>query len=344
MTAKTVSPLSQRQFRERMAARLPRNKHQIVFALDGIPGKLADTLWQTPVIERWCAVFPTTSTTGWLSSLTGLSVKEHGIPGVVFRHSDHPASLINLCQYQGDALSIPTDNIFHDARRYGYLPQAIIGDLLPIQGAWTRALLDGAEVIDRTAFFTLSPQQPVQALLDSLEIAIENALHRASTASLIWIFLDVDHYIHTRGYDDRVLAFLQGIDVLATALAQRGHDAIAHSDHGMVPVIHDELIAQHIAQLCEEFNAVMGGAGLTRWFYVHEDRIDAFRHAMSNRLGEFAGIVPFADMEDMPARAGDLFLIARGERFIAPLGYQYEHGSRQPDELDVFYAVWEAKC
>lgn len=340
----TASRVSQRQFRQRMTARMSRNIHQIVFALDGIPGKLVDALWQTPVIERWQAVFPTTSTTGWLSSLTGLSVKEHGIPGVVFRYNAQPESLINICQYRGDALAIPTENIFHDARRCGYLPQAIIGDLLPIEGAWTRALLHGAEFIDRTAFFTLSPPRPVGELLQYLEAAIERALQRATTPGLVWVFIDVDHYIHTQGYDDQVMTFLQGINELATALAQRGYDAIAHSDHGLVPVIHDEKIAHHIALLCEQFGATMGGAGLTRWFYVPDNGVTEFRYALTTRLGEFADVIPVADLDDMNPRAGDLFLIARGERFIAPPGYQYEHGSRQPDELDAFYAVWEAQC
>ncbi|WP_253381859.1 alkaline phosphatase family protein [unidentified bacterial endosymbiont] len=344
MTAQAASRVSQRQFRERIMARMSRNTHQIVFALDGIPGKRVDPLWQTPVIERWQAVFPTTSTTGWLSSLTGLGVKEHGIPGVVFRHNHQPDSLINLCQYQGEALAIPTDNIFHDARRCGYLPQAAIGDLLPIEGAWTRALLDGAEIIDRTAFFTLSPPQPVWVILNALETTIERALRRAATPSLVWIFIDVDHYIHTQGYDAYVMAFLQGIDELAVRLAQRGYDTIAHSDHGLVPVLHDEQVAQQIALLCERFDATMGGAGLTRWFYVPGTRLTEFQHALTDRLGEFAEVIPAAELDDVPARAGNLFLIARGERFIAPPGYRYEHGSRQPDELDVFYAVWEAQC
>ncbi len=344
MTAKTASRLSQRQFRERIKARMSHNTHQIVFALDGIPGKLVDSLWQTPVIERWQAVFPTTSTTGWLSSLTGLSVEEHGIPGVMFRYSDHPDSLINICQYQDDALTIPTDNIFHDARRCGYLPQAIIGDLIPIEGTWTRALLHGAEIIDQTAFFTISPPQSLRVLLDALERAIESALRRASTPSLIWIFIDVDHYIHTRGYDAYVKAFLYGINEIATELAQQGYDAIAHSDHGLVPVIHDEHIARQIARLCKQFDATMGGAGLTRWFYVSDENIAEFQHALTACLGEFAEVVPATELDDVHSRAGDLFLIARGERFIAPRNYQYEHGSRQPNELDVFYAVWEAQC
>jgi hypothetical protein len=344
MTAETTSRLSQRQFRERLRSRMSRKTHLIVFALDGIPGKLADALWQTPVIERWCAVFPTTSTTGWLSSLTGLSVKEHGIPGVVFRYSDHPDSLINICQYQADALAIPTDNIFHDARRCGYLPQAVIGDLLPIEGTWTRALLHGAEIIDRTAFFTLSPPQMVRVLLDRLETAIENALQRSSSPSLIWVFIDIDHYIHTQGYDVHVKAFLQGIEQLATALAQRGCDAIAHSDHGLVPVTHDEQIAHQIALLCKQFDATMGGAGLTRWFYLPDKNILPFQRALTDRLGTFAEVVLAQELNDVHARSGVLFLIARGERFIASPDYRYEHGSRQPDELDVFYAVWEAQC
>ncbi|MGU3414663.1 alkaline phosphatase family protein [Enterobacteriaceae bacterium C34A] len=340
----TASRLSQRQFRERMIARLSRNTHQIVFALDGIPGKLVETLWQTPVIERWYAVFPTTSTTGWLSSLTGLGVKEHGIPGVVFRYNDQPDSLINICQYQGEELTIPTDNIFHDARRCGYLPQAVIGDLLPIEGAWTRALLHGAEIIDRSAFFTLLPPQPVRTLLDTLEAAIESALERAAIPTLVWIFIDVDHYIHTQGYDTHVIAFLQGIDELASALTQQGCDVIAHSDHGLVPVNHDEQIAYQIGLLCEQFGATMGGAGLTRWFYVPPNRIAEFQRSLTDRLGEFAEVIPAAELDDMHARVGDLLLIARGERFIAPPDYRYEHGSRQPDELDVFYAVWETQC
>ncbi|WP_042872559.1 alkaline phosphatase family protein [Dickeya poaceiphila] len=344
MTVETTVPLSLRQFRHRIAARLPRNRHQIIFALDGIPGKLADAIWHIPTIERWQAVFPTTSTTCWLSSLTGLSVSEHGIPGVVFQDKCVQETLINICQYQGDKLAIPGESIFHDARRSGYLPQAIMGDLLPIEGAWTRALLQGAEFTDPTAFFTLTPPLNPKAQLETVETAVERALARSATPCLIWVFIDVDHYIHTHGYDSLVTTFLQGIDELAQHLTHQGYDVIAHSDHGLVPVVHDEEMARLIAVLCDQFGATMGGAGLTRWFYVAKENIPAFQNALITAFSDVADIVPGTELAEVGHRAGDLFLIARGERFIAPIGWCYEHGSRQADELDVFYAVWEAQC
>jgi len=195
--------------------------------------------------------------------------------------------------------------------------------------------------IDPTPFFTRTSELSPRVLLHDLQTVVDHAVARATSPALVWIFIDVDHYIHSNGYDSLVSDFLAGIERLALRLNQIGYDVIAHSDHGLVPVLHDADVERFILRACEKYSVTMGGAGLTRWFYVPDDKVEEFQHHLAAELGDIADILIAKDLDDMSERAGSVFLIARGERFIAPDGWRYEHGSRQHQELDVFYAVWE---
>ncbi|ERK12051.1 hypothetical protein L580_4323 [Serratia fonticola AU-P3(3)] len=339
---------SLRQFRKRIARRMAyqqrqkQPRHQVIFAVDGIYAELAQCCWRYAHQESWQAVFPSTSASCWLSSLTGQSIEQHGVPGVVFRPDPAQATLINICDYQGDAITPPTANLFTDCYRYGFTPQAIAGDLLPIQGSWTRALLTGVAHVDHHAFYTDQPLVPPAQMIARLEGAVGQRLNGAAP-TLLWCFIDVDQYVHLHGYDDRVEAFLCGLESLAERLVAQGCDVIAYADHGLVPTQHDPDIARSIERICGEFGATMGGAGRTRWFYVEQEHEAAMQQRLARAIGDIALVMPRTSLFSTSgsSRMGNLLLIAQQNRFISPPSYRYEHGSLQAQEMSVPYAVWE---
>lgn len=330
---------------QRMLQRQGKKRNLVIFAVDGIHYNLAEQLWPSAKIACWQAVFPPTSSTCWLSSLTGRRVDEHGVAGVVYRPRTDNSALINIYDYQGAGVIQPEANIFTDAAYFGYLPQAIAGDLLPVAGAWTRALLTGAVNVDHTPFFTRSPLPSSAILIAAVEKAIERALSQ-SFPTLIWCFIDLDQYIHHYGYDDLVADFLIKLEKLAHRLTLQQVDVIAHADHGLVATRHDESVARILNDLSEKYSCPMGGAGRTRWFYTDPTNFTSLEQALHCALGNIADIVPAETMLKLTGfdAIGNLLVIARGETFITPEGYRYDHGSLLPQELNVPCALWESVC
>lgn len=342
----THQAVSLTQFRTWIHRRLQQGdmRNQIIFAVDGIYHRLAKRLWPSAQMMCWQAVFPPTSSTCWLSSLTGQRVSEHGVAGVVYQPQSDNHTLINICDYQGKAIVLPKENIFTDATRYGYLPQAIAGDLLPIAGAWTRALLVGAENLDQTPFFTRYPLPSPQTLVAAIEEAVQLALGRSHHPTLLWCFIDIDQYIHKNGYDLYVTDFLLQLEKLAVKLTRQRMDVIAHADHGLVPTRNNKEVARTLNNLSKRFAAPMGGAGRTRWFYVDQAQRLPLQQALHDALGNIANIIPREAISHISnfSAIGNLLLIARGETFIAPDGYRYDHGSLLPQEIYVPCALWES--
>src|SRR5262245_47863305 len=92
----------------------------VVLAIDGVPFDLARQTWVGARHERLASVFPTTSSSAWLTSLTGLDVDAHGMAGVVVRLADRGDEPINLVHDRGP-IDVPvTENIFSDAAARGY--------------------------------------------------------------------------------------------------------------------------------------------------------------------------------------------------------------------------------
>ncbi|MDG0796067.1 alkaline phosphatase family protein [Pectobacterium punjabense] len=329
---------------QRLHQQQGRMRSQIIFAVDGIYHRLAERLWPSAQMMCWQAVFPPTSSTCWLSSLTGQQVDKHGVAGVVYRPQSSSHDLVNICDYQGEAIAEPRGNIFTDATRYGYLPQAIIGDLMPIEGSWTRALLAGAAKVDKTPFFTRSPLPSTQVLIAAIEETVKLALSSNQHPTLIWCFIDIDQYIHLHGYDHYVIDFLQQLEQLALRFTQQQTDVIAHADHGLVPTRHNVGIANTLNELSERFSAPMGGAGRTRWFYADPEKCQPLQQELRATIGHIADVVlrEAVSNECDFAAIGKLVVIARGETFIAPDGYIYDHGSLLPQELHVPCALWKS--
>ncbi|MGC1498092.1 MAG: hypothetical protein WA790_19965 [Sulfitobacter sp.] len=318
----------------------------IVLAVDGIDYTHAQSAWPDVTLEQAVSVFPSTSSTAWLSALTGASVDDHGIPGVVFRMG--PREMVNIFEYQG-ALNAPQlATIFTDATDLGYAACAVLGDWEDYPGPWRNMLLNGASLVRGHRFYTHTGKVTASGIVGQVEHAIGHALDGPIGGNLIWCFVDIDRHIHKHGYDEHVRDVLAGLDGLARRWVQTGHCVIAHSDHGLVETSdHSEYGAQ-IDALMKRHNVEMGGAGRVRWLYADGDR-----PLIENLMGELQtifgadAIVSEKDTffrKGSPAyqRVGDVVIVAQGTDFLCDTEYTFEHGSWTQAEREAMLATWHS--
>ena len=324
--------------------RMVQRRDLVMLAIDGIPYELGVESWPDARLSMLRSVFPSTSSSAWLSSLTGADVATHGVPGVVFKVAD--ADMINVFDYQGD-LGVPrTGNIFDDATAEGFEPIAILGDCEPFDCSWRASLLRGAALVRGWRFFTAErPKTPEEICADALR-AIRSVLAAASPQPrLIWCLLDADRLVHRRGYDGEVRRFLRMMGDVAAQLASAGAHVIAYSDHGLVPTRHDAAIAAEIERVSAEERCAIGGAGRTRWIYASDeagDRIaERLRRALPPTIAVRRADELFAPGSLGRQRLGEVVLVASGDEFMTWSGEIYEHGSVTDGELYVPFAEWE---
>jgi Type I phosphodiesterase / nucleotide pyrophosphatase len=334
-----------RQVQAILASRSGPQRHVIVLGVDGIPYELARQVWRRAHLSRARSVFPTTSATAWLTSLTGEAVDSHGIPGVVFAVPDD-GPLIDVYTYQGPLGDAPPEDLFSDAARAGYTPVAILGDLEDTRCTWRDLLVHRAHRVHGHPFFArLDGALDPQALADRLAAAVEHALSSHPGPCLVWCFVDADRHIHRRGYDPAMLTFLEIIDELAAEWA-RDATVIAHSDHGLVATRHDPLVADVLERVIAAERCRMGGAGRTRWLYVEPSAERRVRDELLSRLPASIRIHHadelFAPGSPARRRVGSIVLVAHGEDFLAADGVRFEHGSMTEAEFDVPVAEWRA--
>lgn len=320
----------------------------IVLGIDGIGYELASRSWRRGTVTSMQSVFPTTSTACWLTSLTGMNVAEHGVVGVAVRLPDQGDDIVDLLRYAGPLAMPPVFNIFSDAAELGYEPIAIPGDLEDLPSAWRSALLRHAEIVPGPRFYAQrsGPPDPRRMVRDLRDV-VRSQDHAASGGGprLIWCFIDVDLHVHRNGYDGHVDHVLLALEDLAIELA---NDAIviAHSDHGLTRTNHDPAVESVLEELMARHGCVMGGAGRVRWLYVERHAIERLRRDLQDHLQPSVDVVD-ADTLWPPtslarARTGDLVLVARGEGFLAPPDYLFEHGSATEDEMNAALCRWGA--
>lgn len=318
----------------------------VVMALDGIPFALAAQMWTSAQLRRMRSVFPTTSSSAWLSALTGMTVAQHGVPGVVFKYPE--CGLINVYTHAGPMHIPVVGTVFTDAQQAGYVPLAVLGDLEGISGAWIDALLAGAQRVQGHRFYSRLPRPDPDGITAAVEAAVlhAQALH-PHQPKFIWCFVEIDRLIHREGYSDEVLTAIAGLGSLAERLAHRGMLVVAHSDHGLVPTRHNPDVQNFLSGLESRFSAKFGGAGRARWVYTAHGTENKIRAALEDELSAFAAIRPADDVFGVGGlareRVGELVLIARGNEFVTFDGDVFDHGSDSQEELDVPYAVWGAQ-
>ena len=263
-------------------------RNVIVLGVDGIPFELACRAWPHARVTRARSVFPSTSATAWLTSLTGESVDAHGIPGVVFTVDD--GALIDVYNYRGPLGDPPSEDLFSDAIACGYTPLAILGDLEDTNCTWRDQLVHRAQAITGHTFYSRVALDP-QTLADRLVAAVEHAVGSHEGPCVVWCFIDADRHIHHHGYDPPLVEFLERIDAIAVDWS-RNATVIAHSDHGLVPTRHDPIVADAIDRVMAARSAEscrMGGAGRTRWLYVEPSAEQRVRDELARYLPASVG-------------------------------------------------------
>lgn len=312
----------------------------IALALDGVGIRnAAECLRHATVLPRK-AVFPTTSATGWLSSMLGAPVDTHGVPGVVFAVDGALKNVYSTTT----PLCPPSSTVFHDALRVGYRPVALCGDLTAfVGGSWMSALLDGAQIVSGPKLVTGAGL--TAASVQSLEEGVQAArAQRHAPPPFVWVHIDIDQHIHRHGCDDAVRWFLREIDRLACEWVDQAGLVVAWSDHGLVRTDNHLGLQAMLARLGEDWGVTFGGAGRTRWVYSRPEVHEAVTQTLVRELPDGIRVADRADFFDAQGnayeRVGQTLLIAEGRSFLADSGVSYEHGSLLPDEVDVYLAVW----
>ncbi len=325
-------------------------QHVVVLAVDGLSLALACDHWAGAATETLESVHPTTSAAAWLSALTGLTVAEHGVPGVVFADPNGSGELVNVFDHHRTDLTVPGENIFSDAAARGHRPLAVLGDMEAYPCAWRNELLRHAITVTGHRFYTTGEAiyraRDPHELAGGVRAAVEDTLarHGASAPCLVWCFVELDRHVHHHGYDDHVAKALAALEVLALDLVERGAVVVAHADHGLTPTRHDPELQRLLDALGRERGFRMGGAGRTRWLYPAASGVDQLISVLERELPPSIRVVD-TDLL-IPAqsvarkRAGDVSLVAHGEEFLTDPAYRYDHGSTLPEELHTPLSTW----
>ncbi|MFD0330770.1 alkaline phosphatase family protein [Streptacidiphilus monticola] len=132
----------------------------IVLALDGLSHEVAAETLRHAHLRPLRSTFPSTSTTAWLTSVTGVPASEHGAVGMVYR-SPGAASVTHLVTGRsigfGDSqaadpateLVVPRATVFDLATAAGRPAHVLGAELERLSGAWVEALLHGARLLPR---------------------------------------------------------------------------------------------------------------------------------------------------------------------------------------------------
>ncbi|MEU3608338.1 alkaline phosphatase family protein [Streptomyces sp. NPDC035033] len=319
----------------------------VVLGVDGLSHAFAAECWPGARISRLRSVFPTTSSAGWLSALTGLDVHHHLVPGVVFADPTGTDELINAFTYRGEDLTPARETVFTDARRLGYRPLAVLGDMETYGGSWRDALLRDAEPVLGHRFYTPDEGPYRERDPERLAELVREAL--ASTLALpgegprlVWCYVELDRHVHHFGYDRHAARFLAGVERAARELVDGGAVVIAHADHGLTPTRPCPDLTELLDDLARAHGFRMGGAGRTRWLYPAPGTAGALAAELRGKLPPSVRVARADEVfpEEVRYRIGELVLIAEGDTFLAPSEYRYEHGSLTGAELDTPYAVW----
>lgn len=322
-----------------------RGRDVVVFAIDGVPYRIAAAIWRRAAIKRLQSVFPTTSSVGWLSSLTGEDVDAHGVPGVVFRDPKGGSGLVEVFSYKGPLCGPMNGNVFSDAVSLGYQPISLLGDLQSCDCSWRDSLLQHSRPLSGGRIYTADDLLQPEEICRSLRDTIDPLLTAPSECSrLIWCFVDLDQHIHRSGYDEHVLSLLECFEGLALELIARDAIVLAHSDHGLVRTENDPAISQLFATLESEFDCAVGGAGRARWIYAPSSATSVVREELMSALPASSRVCSptefFAAGGLAHSRVGEIMVLAEGDEFVTSPGYAYDHGSLADDEINVPLACW----
>ncbi|WP_327350799.1 alkaline phosphatase family protein [Streptomyces sp. NBC_01304] len=306
------------------------------------------------------STFPSTSTTAWLTAVTGMDPAEHGAIGMVYRApgADSVTHLVTGQAY-GFGAAPPTDGallhggptLFDRAVASGRPAYVVGAELEGLSGAWVTALLQGAHVVPSTA--------PDQAGIDPVKVVrrvvrdVEAVLAMPTDVPpLIWAYVNLDDHIHQAGYDAALRESLRLLDTAADRWADAGWSVLAHADHGQVPVSPRADLVEAWARLDTPAHCRMpaGGAGRVRWLYPLAGKEEAVARSLRHALGEHALVLTPDDLDGrgllaatpvVRDRIGAVVALATTPQFPVPdATVAWEHGSISDGETLVPLAAW----
>ncbi|MGW1535298.1 alkaline phosphatase family protein [Streptomyces aureus] len=332
-----------------------------VLAVDGLSLDVAESALSHAHIRPLRSTFPSTSTTAWLTAVTGTDPGRHGAVGMVYRApgADHVTHLVTGETYgfgpprsPGDALLHTAPTLFDHAAAEGRPALAIGAELERLTGPWVEAVLHGARIVPSPAAGAPLTTDPV-AVAERTVREVGAVLVRAfDTPPLVWAYVNLDDHIHRHGYDARLREALLLLDTAAARWADAGWSVLAHADHGQVEVTPSEALADAWARLDAPAHCRMpgGGAGRVRWLHPlpgHEWRV---ADMLRDRLADHALVLTPDELHARglltvtPAvreRIGEVVALAASPHFPVPdPGVAWEHGSVSDGETLVPLASW----
>ncbi|WJK33627.1 alkaline phosphatase family protein [Solwaraspora sp. WMMA2065] len=335
----------------------------IMLAVDGLSYDAALAAgWRTAELTKLASTFPSTSTTAWLTAITGVGPAQHGVPGMVYRVPGRGTlvyAVTGRVLAQGPAdpggdprLVIEHPTIFDRAAGDGVQCRAVAREIAHLPGPWAQALLRGATVVPAAPSETLARQARDPALLvDAAMKEVDEQIGgqaggvRRRQPMLLWTYVNLDDYLHRHGYDERAVAAMAELGSRAARWAQAGWTVIGYSDHGQVRCTPDPDLVRAWSVLDDPARRLLpaGGAGRVRWLYpAPGDEDEEVGGRLAAALGSSARIV--ATDEALRDRVGPVIAIAADERFPVPdTSLSWEHGADSPDETVVPLAIWRGR-
>jgi hypothetical protein len=325
------------------------NRGVIVLAIDGLSHTVAAEHWQPSTLDLLHSTVPSTSTTAWLTSVTGVGPDQHGVPGMVYRLPTD-GTLV----YAVNGTTLATGPADPDARPGLLWPHptvfqrtdvrciAIGREMNSLTGPWAAAVLAGCERVTVTEPSRLAEQAAdPRALVAGVAADITEVL---AEPMLLWAYVNLDDYVHRHGYDDAVRTAVTQLAAHAERWAAAGWTVLAHADHGQVPCAPDPDLIRAFDAIAKDCLLPAGGAGRIRWLYPKPDHTEQVAERLANALGDAARVLPLAEIRELSAlqgRVGPVVAIATSPQFPIPdPTMRYEHGGLDDDELHVPFALW----
>jgi hypothetical protein len=340
----------------------------VVLAVDGLSYEAAGQTLPHAHLQPLRSTFPSTSTTAWLTAVTGVDAGEHGVVGMVYRApgADRVTHLVSGRAMAFDRQNQTMDHqknvgegelvrrvptLFDRCAAAGIPALAVGAELQQLSGAWVTALLHGAHTVPST---DTAPSADPQAVVERTVREVEAVLAAPGPAApcLVWAYVNLDDHIHRAGYDHRLRASVRLLDAAASRWADAGWSVLAHADHGLAPVAPRADLMEAWARLDSPGYCAMpgGGAGRVRWLYPLPGGERRLAERLADALGDHALVLTPDDLDRrglLPAspavreRIGAVVAVAASPGFPVPdPGLAWEHGALTEAETLVPLASW----
>lgn len=355
--------------------KLGKERSLIVLGLDAISYKFAASILTPNKLIPLTSSFPSTSVTGWSSTMTGLNVEDHGLPGVVFFAPEiskiynclDEAIYINdkWIQNHPDKYKIEYGNLETIFNRLSSKCEtiAIDGYFAYDVAKWSSSLIKGAIQTIKSSYdwsqITFDPNLMISSIIDDTNLALNS--RNKDKNLFIWSLVNTDHYIHIHGYSDILAKAMVKLNNQILEWVENGHAVVIHSDHGQVQNYSDK----DLENLWNDINSfstcrhVSGGAGRTRWSYPNPLKETYLANQIEKKFGNKVKVIHKEELEKLgflklgkklSSQLGELITIALGNEFpiVNSAGdyyshdsVKYEHGSILVDEMIVPLAIYQ---